>query len=161
MISRRFKSVSTCCHFWVGASAYCLPSAQMRSMQPSRHRELDLIESMIAFRQNVQLSDRCGPGQAHALPDSLNCSSSSSGMPIWFLYAKTTISSTRSIVALSCSGIQTAYRNFKILSSVDRTRRNLSLKFLFLALGEALLLLSNSYYDGGCPHQAQTSLPIN
>src|SRR2546422_10545859 len=56
------------------------------------------------------------------LPYGLKYSSSSSATPILSLWANQSgISSTRSVVTLNCSVMQTAYRNFPILSLFERT----------------------------------------
>src|SRR5437588_12183349 len=73
----------------------------------------------MCVNQTAVVQPRLVPSQ---LPCGLKYSSSSSAIPMSSLWANTMgISSTRSVVTVSCSVMPTAYRIFKILSSFDRT----------------------------------------
>src|SRR2546421_8081781 len=75
----------------------------------------------MCVNQTAVVQPRLVPSQ---LPCGLKYSSSSSAIPMSSLWANTMgISSTRSVVTVSCSVMPTAYRIFKILSSFDRTER--------------------------------------
>src|SRR5713226_7186947 len=73
----------------------------------------------MCVNQTAVVQPRLVPSQ---LPWGLKYSSSSSAIPMSSLWAnKIGISSTRSVVTVSCSLMPTAYRIFKILSPFDRT----------------------------------------
>src|SRR6266567_4118229 len=73
----------------------------------------------MCVNQTAVVQPRLVPSQ---LPCGLKYSSSSSARPMSSLWAnKIGISSTRSVVTVSCSVMPTAYRIFKILSPFDRT----------------------------------------
>src|SRR5947199_7733922 len=82
----------------------------------------------MCVNQTAVVQPRLVPSQ---LPGGLKYSSSSSAIPMSSLWANTMgISSTRSVVTVTCSVIPTAYRIFKILSPFDRT---MSIKLIMLA----------------------------
>src|SRR5260221_11330041 len=75
----------------------------------------------MCVNQTAVVQPRLVPSQ---LPCGLKYSSSRSAIPMSSLWANTIgISSTRSVVTVSCSVMPTAYRIFKILSPFDRTER--------------------------------------